>query len=158
MPGPQDDLFEPEALKVMCTERYKVMNEADRMGYRLEGPPLKHRGKADIVSDALCRGAVQVPGNGQPIIMMADCGTTGGYTKIATVIGPDLYRIAQARPDNTISFRLCADGDAVAALREEQSRYEKMATLVAAAIPRQARAMNLVVNNQIFVVEITEVD
>lgn len=158
MPGPQDDLFEPVALKVMCSGQYNVTNEADRMGYRLEGPQLKHIGKADIVSDALCRGAVQVPGNGQPIIMMADCGTTGGYTKIATVIGPDLYRIAQSRPEDAIAFRVCGDSEAVAALRDEQTRYEQMSALVAAASVPQARTMNLVVNSQAFVIEIMEVE
>ena len=163
MAGPQDDLFEADALSVMCSGEYKVTNDADRMGYRLEGPQLKHLGKADIVSDALCRGAVQVPGNGQPIIMMADCGTTGGYTKIATVIGPDLSRIAQAKPDDAIKFRLCDDAEALSALREENRRYEQMAAQVAnpaaaksAAYP--TRSMNVIVNGQAYKVEITEVE
>ena len=154
MAGPQDDLFEADALSAMCAGEYKVTNDADRMGYRLEGPQLKHRGKADIVSDALCRGAVQVPGNGQPIIMMADCGTTGGYTKIATVIGSDFSRIAQAKPDDVIKFRLCSDEEAVNALREESLRYEQLAAQVAKPA---GRTMNLVVNGQNYKVEITEV-
>ncbi len=164
MAGPQDDLFEAGALSAMCAGDYKVTNDADRMGYRLEGPQLKHLGKADIVSDALCRGAVQVPGNGQPIIMMADCGTTGGYTKIATVIGPDFSRIAQAKPDDVIKFRLCSDEEAVNALREESLRYEQLAAQVANPAGQQTRpsvsagrAMNLVVNGQNYKVEITEV-
>ena len=167
MIGPQEFLFEPDALPTMCAGEYKVTNEADRMGYRLEGPQLKHMGKADIVSDALCRGAVQVPGNGQPIIMMADCGTTGGYTKIATVIGPDFWRIAQAKPDDTIKFRLCDDTEAVTALREETRRYEDLARLVdnplsaMGAVPVAAssvRSMNLLVNGQTYKVEIMEVE
>ena len=154
MAGPQEDLFEADALSAMCAGEYKVTNDADRMGYRLEGPQLKHLAKADIVSDALCRGAVQVPGNGQPIIMMADCGTTGGYTKIATVIGPDFSRIAQAKPDEVIKFRLCSDEEAIKALREESLRYEQFASQVAKPA---GRAMNLAVNGQNYKVEITEV-
>ena len=164
MAGPQDDLFEAEALALLCSGEYKVTNDADRMGYRLEGAALKHKGKADIVSDALCRGAVQVPGNGQPIIMMADCGTTGGYTKIATVIGPDFSRIAQAKPDDVVKFRLCSDAEAVAALREEELRYEQLAAQVASAVTPAApasvqagRAMRLTINGQTYKVEITEV-
>lgn len=162
MAGPQEDLFEPGALEVLCSGEYKVTNDADRMGYRLEGPQLKHLDKADIVSDALCRGAVQVPGNGQPIIMMADCGTTGGYTKIATVIGPDFSRIGQAKPDDVIKFRVCDDAEAVEALREENRRYEQLAAQVAkpAAVKPlagPARTMNLTINGQEYKVEITEV-
>ncbi len=163
MAGPQEDLFDADALSVMCAGEYKVTNDADRMGYRLDGPQLKHLGKADIVSDALCRGAVQVPGNGQPIIMMADCGTTGGYTKIATVIGPDFHRIGQAKPDDTVKFRLCDDAEAIGELQEENRRYEQLATLVAASVApttavHPARFLNLVVNGQSFKVEITEVE
>ena len=161
MAGPQDDLFEAGALPALCTGEYKVTNETDRMGCRLEGTPLKHVGKADIVSDALCRGAVQVPGNGQPIVMMADCGTTGGYTKLATVIGPDFYRLAQAKPDDTVKFRLCDDAEAIQALAEENRRYEQMKAVVVAPPVQPAaavRSMNLVINNQSYRVEIMEVE
>ena len=77
------------------------------MGMRLEGAPLAHRtpAAADIVSDGVTPGAIQVPGNGQPIILLADCQTVGGYPKIATVISADLPRLAQARPGQAIRFR-----------------------------------------------------
>ncbi len=123
MLGPQDDLFLNEGLAAFLHGVFTVTDEADRMGYRLDGPVIRHREKADIISDALGRGAVQVPGNGQPIIMMADCGTTGGYAKIATVIGADLWRIAQAKPRDTVRFVQCSDEEAVRELQKESERY-----------------------------------
>ncbi|MDI6805360.1 MAG: hypothetical protein QMD20_01705, partial [Candidatus Bathyarchaeia archaeon] len=83
---------------------YKVTSEADRMGYRLEGPPIKHKAKADIVSDALLPGAIQVPKNGKPIIIMRDAQTTGGYPKIAVATTPDVSSLGQAKPNDTIEF------------------------------------------------------
>jgi allophanate hydrolase subunit 2 len=76
------------------------------MGIRLVGPELKHLGKADIVSDGIVFGSIQVPANGQPIVLMADHQTTGGYTKIATVVSADLPFLAQARPGDIVKFRL----------------------------------------------------
>jgi len=121
--GPQDDMFTPEGLRTFLESKYTVSNEADRMGYRLEGPKIAHANQADIISDALPEGAVQVPAHGMPIVMMADRQTTGGYPKIATVIGPDLPALAQGRPGDTVCFRSCSDQDAVAALRAEEERY-----------------------------------
>ena len=121
--GPQDDMFSPEGVRTFLESQYKVSNEADRMGYRLEGPKIEHADKADIISDALPEGAVQVPAHGMPIVMMADRQTTGGYPKIASVIGPDLSVLAQGRPDDIVSFRSCSDEEAVDALRTEERRY-----------------------------------
>ena len=161
--GPQDDLFLPEGIEAFISGEYIVTDEADRMGYRLEGPPIRHAGKADIVSDALGRGAVQVPGNGQPIVMMADCGTTGGYAKIATVIGADLWRLAQAKPQDMINFILCSENEAVQALAEEREKYRQIAKQVSAgpvaAPPPKAeiRSMILTIQNQSYQIEIEEV-
>jgi biotin-dependent carboxylase-like uncharacterized protein len=121
--GPQDDMFTAEGIKTFLEGKYTVSNEADRMGYRLEGPKIKHVDKADIISDALPEGAVQVPAHGMPIVMLADRQTTGGYAKIATVIGPDLSLLAQGRPGDTVSFCACTDKEAVDVLRSEEQRY-----------------------------------
>lgn len=121
--GPQDDMFTPEGVGTFLRSEYLVSNEADRMGYRLEGPKIEHAGKADIISDALPEGAVQVPAHGMPIVMMADRQTTGGYPKIAVVIGPDLSRLAQKRPGDPLLFRACSDEEALAALRREERLY-----------------------------------
>jgi biotin-dependent carboxylase-like uncharacterized protein len=102
--GPQQDYFTAEALEVFLTSVYTVSTHADRMGMRLDGPRLQHRGSYNIVSDAIVTGAIQVPGSGQPIVLLADHQTTGGYPKIATVISTDLPRIGRLRPGNTLKF------------------------------------------------------
>ncbi len=123
LPGPQADHFTDEGISAFFSSEYTVSPRNDRMGYLLEGPAIRHSRGADIVSDALCAGAVQVPGNGLPIIMTADHQTTGGYAKIGAVIGPDLGLLAQARQGNAIRFARCTGEEAVAALRLEKEIY-----------------------------------
>ncbi len=141
--GPQDDLFTQPGIDTFFGSEFVITNEADRMGYRTEGAPIEHKDKADIVSDALVPGSIQVPGNGQPIIMMMDCGTTGGYAKIATVISPDLWKIAQAKPQDRIRFLACSDEDAIRALTEEQERYFNVAGLVAKGLELKEESENI---------------
>jgi allophanate hydrolase len=102
--GPQADHFTSAALEALVENPYRVTSEADRMGVRLEGPALAHTGAAEIVSDATVPGAIQVPGNGQPIVLLADAQTAGGYPKIGTVIGADLARVADAPPGSQLRF------------------------------------------------------
>jgi len=102
--GPQDDMFTEKGVQTFLSNLYKVTSEADRMGYRLEGPNIEHEAQAEIISDALLPGAVQVPKNGKPIIVMRDAQTTGGYPKIATVISSDVSLLGQAKPEDTIEF------------------------------------------------------
>ena len=127
MTGPQASMFSEAGLNTLLTKTYTVSNEADRMGYRLEGEKIEHLTGPDIVSDALTPGAIQVPGSGQPIVMMVDCGTTGGYAKIATVIGPDLSKVAQTKPQDNLRFVRCSDQEAVHALQQEMERYRQVA-------------------------------
>ena len=105
VPGPQEDMFPEESLRTFFAGPYQVTPQSNRMGYRLAGPALRHRGDADIVSEAVVTGSIQVPADGQPIVLMADRQTTGGYAKIATVISADLPTMAQARPGANVSFR-----------------------------------------------------
>jgi len=102
--GPQADMFTKKGIHTFLSSPYKVTLEADRMGYRLEGPTIEHKAKADIVSDALLPGAVQVPKNGKPILIMRDAQTTGGYPKIAVTITPDVSLLGQAKPNGVIEF------------------------------------------------------
>jgi antagonist of KipI len=102
--GPQADLFTEQGVDTFLSSPYTVTIESDRMGYRLEGPEVEHAGKSDIVSDALLPGAIQVPRNGKPIIIMKDAQTTGGYAKIAVVITPDIDLLGQARPNDKVRF------------------------------------------------------
>jgi allophanate hydrolase subunit 2 len=104
--GPQDEYFAEEAISALLAEEYQISPEMDRLGYRLDGPPLAHRAQAELLSDGLLPGAIQVPSGGQPIVIMPDGPTTGGYPKIAVIVGPDLRRLAQVRRTEKIRFRL----------------------------------------------------
>lgn len=103
--GPQEDHFTSEGLRAFLESSYQVTPQSDRIGLRLEGPVIRHRGRADIVSDGMPAGAVQVPQDGRPLVVLANRQTMGGYPKIATVISADLWRLAQLRPGNRLSFR-----------------------------------------------------
>ncbi|MDE2686087.1 MAG: biotin-dependent carboxyltransferase family protein [Chloroflexota bacterium] len=118
--GPQDASFTAKGINTLLSAPYTVSINSDRMGYRLEGDPIEHVDGADVISDGTPLGTIQVPGDGQPIILLADRGTTGGYTKIATVISPDLSKIAQAMPGHTISFRAVTVEEAQAAYRAQE--------------------------------------
>lgn len=103
--GPQQDHFAPAVLERFVTARFTVTPRRDRMAMVLEGPPLPASGGHDIVSDGTVAGSIQIPGSGQPIVLMAEAQTTGGYPKIATVIGADLPRLAQMPSGTTFRFR-----------------------------------------------------
>ncbi|SDC99958.1 antagonist of KipI [Melghirimyces thermohalophilus] len=121
VPGPQEEAFTDEAVERFFREPYQVTTQSDRMGYRLDGPKLSHRSGADIISDATAPGSVQVPAEGQPIVLTADRQTTGGYAKIATVISADLFRLAQAGPGCQVRFeRVSVDEARDAAIEQEQ--------------------------------------
>lgn len=102
--GPQASMFKEEGIDTFLSGPYEVTPESDRMGYRLEGSAIQHKDRADIVSDALLPGAVQVPKSGKPIIIMRDAQTTGGYPKIAVATTPDVSLLGQAKPGDTIEF------------------------------------------------------
>jgi antagonist of KipI len=116
--GPQDDHFGPEALAAFLGEAYTLAAESDRVGCRLQGPRLSHRGAAEIVTDGMVPGCVQVPPDGQPIVMMAGGPTTGGYPKIATVVSADLPALAQLLPgEGRVRFRAVSIEEAQQAVR-----------------------------------------
>ena len=147
VPGPQDHAFEPEALSRFLTSRYRIHPDSDRMGYMLDGPEIEHREGADIVSDGNPPGAVQIHGDGIPRILLADRGTTGGYTKIATVISADLPSLAQALPGQSVSFRQATVDEAQEALREQES--------VIRSVARQGQipVMSISLDDVVFAVE-----
>lgn len=116
LPGPQAEAFAAEAFSALQSAPYAVGQQSDRMGFRLEGPRLAHARGADIISDATPLGVLQVPASGQPILLMADRQTTGGYPKIATVISADLAVAGQLGPGDTIVFSVCDPHEAMAAL------------------------------------------
>lgn len=94
--GPQDDFFTEKGIHdLFRSGGYQVTKDFDRMGIRLKGTAIEHKETADIISDGTTFGSIQVPANGQPIILVADRQTTGGYTKIGNVITADLHKLAQ---------------------------------------------------------------
>jgi antagonist of KipI len=104
--GPQTNYFSEESIERFLSGEYFVSPTSDRMGYRLAGPSLTHRNETELISEGMTFGAIQVPPDGQPIVMMADCPTTGGYPKIGTVVSADLPLIVQCVPNKTgIRFR-----------------------------------------------------
>lgn len=125
--GPQEDAFTSEGIHSLLNTEYQVTPANDRMGYRLEGEDITHKSGADIISDGIVMGAVQVPSNGQPIILMADRQTTGGYTKIATVISADLPLLAQAQAGTAIRFQQVSVEEAQRLLAEFHQKIDAFA-------------------------------
>lgn len=103
--GPQNHYFTENGLHTFYSEPYTLSEQSDRMGCRMNGPSIESIRGTDIVSDGIVFGSIQVTPDGQPIILMADRQTTGGYAKIATVCSFDLPALAQCRPGNTVRFR-----------------------------------------------------
>jgi biotin-dependent carboxylase-like uncharacterized protein len=122
MLGPQDDYFTDQALADLCSHTWQTSAAQDRMGVRLQGASLQHRQgvAADIVSDGIAPGAIQVPASGEPIVLLADCQTMGGYTKIATVISADLHKMAHLPAGSTCQFELVTAAQAHAALLDNK--------------------------------------
>jgi biotin-dependent carboxylase-like uncharacterized protein len=131
--GPQDDEFGAEAKAFFLESEWKISATSDRMGYRLEGPVIKHLHGHNIVSDGTVNGSVQVPGNGAPIILMPDRGTSGGYPKIATLITADLGRFAQTPAGKAFRFKAVSMADA-------QGEARKFAKLLR-SLPDRLRAI-----------------
>ncbi len=128
--GPQDDEF-GEAVQTFLNGSWTISPTSDRMGYRLEGPAIRHRHGHNIVSDGTVNGSIQVPGNGQPIVLMPDRGTSGGYPKIATVISADFGRLAQTPPGRPFRFRAVSVEEA---RRAAQTQAEWLRTLPSRAV------------------------
>lgn len=133
VPGPQDDHFDDAAWAAFLGATYRVSRDADRMGLRLEGAaPLQHRPDkgAEIVSDAAVPGAIQVPGNGLPIVLLADGQTAGGYPKIATVISADLPRLAVAAVGTPLRFESVTVAQAEVLAREHEAGLRRLLSAI----------------------------
>jgi biotin-dependent carboxylase-like uncharacterized protein len=116
--GPQDDYFTEAAIRTLLESTYTVSPATDRMGMRLDGPKLEHAKGFNIVSDGIAPGAIQVPGNGLPIVLLADRQTTGGYPKVAAVISADLPALGRLMPGAKVAFQAVSIDEAEAARRE----------------------------------------
>jgi len=132
--GPQDDEFAEDAKALFLNSEWMISPTSDRMGYRLEGPVIKHLHGHNIVSDGTVNGSIQVPGNGAPIVLMPDRGTSGGYPKLATVISADFSRIAQTPPGAAFRFKAVS-------VAEAQNEAEKLVALLR-SLPDRLRSVD----------------
>ena len=127
--GPQDDRFTKAGMETFLNSAYKVDNKSDRMGYRLTGPKVEHTTDANIISDGIPFGAVQIPGSGEPMIMMSEHQGSGGYTKIANVISADIPLVAQCPPGGTIRFKAVSVDEAQDLYLGQKAYYDSLKAL-----------------------------
>jgi len=163
--GPQDNYFTSASLDSFFSRPFIVTENSDRMGYRLKGFPLQHKGDSNIISDGIPLGGIQVPGHGNPIIMLVDRPTTGGYPKIATIITSDLHRVAQLKPGDEIRFMKVTLEQAYAALKEYEKRIYEIKEITSAPEKRNLRVSSttrkvyqVTLGKKVFTVEIEEMD
>jgi antagonist of KipI len=114
--GPQADRFTGDGLRTFLGSAYEMLPQSDRMGARLRGPRIAHTAGHDILSDGIALGSIQVPGDGQPIALLVDRQSTGGYTKVATVCSFDIGRLGQVKPGHRLRFRAIELAEAQRAL------------------------------------------
>jgi 5-oxoprolinase (ATP-hydrolysing) subunit C len=132
IPGPQEHAFDADGMALFARATFTLSSRSDRMAYRLSGPAITAAKGHDIVSDGIPMGAIQVPGDGQPLVLMADRQPTGGYPKIGVVIRADLPRLAQTRPGQPVRFAAVTHAQAVAALEtsstalDDQFRHQRL--------------------------------
>lgn len=127
--GPQDDAFTDQGISTFLSQTYAVTPEFDRMGCRMEGPVIQHKESGDIISDGIAFGAIQVPSSGQPIIMLCDRQTTGGYTKIANVISADFRILAQLKTGDKVRFQKVSIQEAQTALLTQRRVLNTLAKI-----------------------------
>ena len=162
--GQQDDYFTEAGIKTFLNETYTVTQESDRMGIRLSsisGAIIEHKNGADIISDGITFGAIQVPGSGQPIVMMADRQTTGGYTKIGNVISSDLAKLAQATPGTKVKFVEYTLEQAVQAIKNNDIIINNQNSYVSPVkeevVDSSSRDYRIKINNKIFELKVERI-
>lgn len=124
--GPQEDRFTDDGIAALLGHAYAMLPQSDRMGARLSGPPIAHRSGHDIISDGIALGTIQVPGDGQPIALLVDRQSTGGYTKIATICSFDIGRLGQVKPGQRVRFAAVSLGEAHDLLRESEAALARV--------------------------------
>lgn len=162
--GQQDDHFTEAGIKTFLNENYTVTQESDRMGIRLSsvsGATIEYKNGADIISDGITFGAIQVPGSGQPIVMMADRQTTGGYTKIGNVISSDLAKLAQATPGTKVKFVEYTLEQAVQAIKNNDIIINNQNSYVSPVkeevVGSSSREYRIKLNNKVFELKVERI-
>lgn len=120
--GPQEDAFTELGLNTLIRNPFRLSMDCDRMACKLEGEPIEIKNGADIISDGIVEGSVQISSDRLPMVLMADHQTTGGYAKIATVISTDIPALAQLKPGEWVAFQYVTPGEAVAICRKEEEK------------------------------------
>ena len=138
VPGPQQHHFTEKGFQTFCSSSYQVTPQCDRLGVRLEGPQIERRSDVEesIISEGLISGAIQVPGDGKPIIILTEL-VTGGYTKIATIISMDLPKVAQLKPGDRLRFRPVTIEEAHSLLGEQENRLQSFKSQMEESNPRK---------------------
>jgi antagonist of KipI len=166
IPGPQDDFFPLEEVEKFFCSQYTITPQSDRMGYRLDGPAIKHKQDYNIITEGLALGAIQVIGDGKPIVMMADHHSAGGYTKIAHVINADIPFLAQMKPGDRVSFKHIEIEEAQELLRQQEKKLIHLEEYFAAETKKlkagqqetdKTKHLRVVVDGKEFRVQIEEV-
>ena len=136
IPGPQEDMFTKEGIRTFYESEYTISSHCDRMGYRLNGPAVASLHGSDILSDGITNGSIQIAGTGEPIVMMADRQTTGGYAKIASIINVDIPLFAQLRPGQVVRFERCTIDEAQELMREADRQWRDHCRMLAEGNPK----------------------
>ena len=159
--GPQEDYFSRQSIDAFAEAVYTVSNASDRMGYRLQGLAVKKVRQQDLITDGIVFGSIQIPPDGQPIIMLADHQTTGGYPKLATVATVDLPLLAQAMPGDRLQFRIISVQEAQRLLRQQHEELAEVIKLMkeraVLTLPHAgAKQFRLTINGEAFDVTIRQ--
>jgi biotin-dependent carboxylase-like uncharacterized protein len=128
--GPQQDYFTQDGVQVFLNSEYTITPQSDRQGYRLNGPKVTHVNDYNVVTEPAWPGVIEIPGDGFPIILLADSGTTGGYLKIASVISADLDKLGQAKPSDKILFEAVPLDKAYRLLKEKETVIKKIQSML----------------------------
>lgn len=145
--GPHQEWFTPESLLALCTARFSVSSQSDRTGVRLEGASLERIRSAELPSMGMITGAMQVPSSGQPIVLLGNHGTTGGYPVIASVIAADLHLLAQLAPGAQVRFADVSAAEAFDALLRQEARLQQDIVTADASLLAARGMMTLAANH-----------
>jgi antagonist of KipI len=126
VPGPQHGLFDESSLRFFRDSVYVVTEQSNRLGLRLSGPAIVSSSAKELLTEGVSLGAIQIPPNGQPIVLFVDQQTTGGYPKLANVIAADMHCIGQLRPRDSVRFEVISVEEAILALRHQESRLAEV--------------------------------
>ena len=143
IPGPQEDMFTEKGIQTFYESSYVITSHSDRMGYRLTGPKVEAVNGYDILSDGIVNGSIQISGTGEPIVMMADRQTTGGYAKIASLINVDIPLFAQLRPGQKVQFERCTVQEAQELMREASWKWKEHCKILEKSTPAGFKALGL---------------